>query len=192
MRRLASQTSWLLLALLLLASCGTPSQQPAAPSSTTSNVNLAAESRLLDTSGDFIMPNVGAEAPDFEYTLSDGTTQRLSDLRGKKVILNFWATWCEPCLAEMPDLDRIVKEHSDIVVLGINKLETPETIGAFASTKLDVSFLLIANTDGAIANRYAARNIPTSFFINSDGTIGARRIGVMTHEFMQSQVDLLH
>ncbi len=138
------------------------------------------------------MPNVGEVAPDFEYTMSDGTSHRLSDLHGKKVLLNFWATWCEPCRAEMPDLQQVLATYGDsVVVLGVNKLETAVVIPQFVS-EVGVSFPLIVNTEGDISNRYGAKNIPSSFFINTDGTIGARRIGVMTYDFMKSQIDQLN
>jgi thiol-disulfide isomerase/thioredoxin len=152
---------------------------------------IAANSRLLDESGAIAMPNVGDVAPDFEYTLSDGTTRRLSELRGKRVLLNFWATWCEPCRAEMPDLQRAADTYGDaVIVLGVNKLEPVAVIPPFAD-ELQVRFPLIVNTKGDIANRYGARNIPTSFFINTDGTVGFRQIGVMNYDFVKLHLDQL-
>jgi thiol-disulfide isomerase/thioredoxin len=181
----------ILVVALVLAACGAgESATPAAPQAAGPAV-IAAESRLLDSSGGTGMPNVGEVAPNFEYTLSDGTRHQLSDLHGKKVLLNFWATWCEPCRAEMPDLQQVLANYGDsVVVLGVNKLETAAVIPPFAE-ELGVSFPLIVNTEGDIANRYGAKNIPSSFFINTDGTIGARRIGVMTYDFMKSQIDQL-
>ena len=180
-----------LVLMAVLAACGTgESAAPAAPQASGPPM-IVPDSRLLDSSGSAIMPNVGEVAPDFEYTMSDGTRHRLSDLRGKKVLLNFWATWCEPCRAEMPDLQHVLATYGDsVVVLGVNKLETAVVIPQFVS-EVGVSFPLIVNTEGDISNRYGAKNIPSSFFINTDGTIGARRIGVMTYDFMKSQIDQL-
>jgi thiol-disulfide isomerase/thioredoxin len=191
MRVLKPLSLLILVVALVLVACGAgESATPAAPQASGPAV-IAAESRLLDSSGATGMPNVGEVAPNFEYTLSDGTRHQLSDLHGKKVLLNFWATWCEPCRAEMPDLQQVLANYGDtVIVLGVNKLETAAVIPPFAE-ELGVSFPLIVNTDGAIANRYGAKNIPSSFFINTDGTIGARRIGVMSYDFMKSQIDQL-
>ncbi|MFL5800318.1 MAG: TlpA family protein disulfide reductase [Roseiflexaceae bacterium] len=185
------QPGLLLCIALVLAACGAGgSDTKTAPQAGGPHV-IAAESRLLDSSGAAVMPNVGEIAPDFEYTLSDGTRHRLSDLRGKKVLLNFWATWCEPCRAEMPDLQHALDTYGNsVVVLGVNKLETVAVIPPFAD-ELGVSFPLIVNTKGDISNRYGAKNIPTSFFINADGTIGFRQIGVMTYDFMKTRLDQL-
>jgi thiol-disulfide isomerase/thioredoxin len=152
---------------------------------------IAAESRLLDSSGETVMPNTGDLAPDFAYTLSDGTTHKLSELRGKKVLLNFWATWCEPCRAEMPDLQKLSDTYGGaVVILGVNKLEPVAVIPPFAD-ELRISFPLIVNTKGDISNRYVAKNIPTSFFINTDGTVGFRQIGVMKYDFIKLHLDQL-
>ena len=136
------------------------------------------------------IPEKGEAAPDFEYTLPDGSTHRLSDLRGKKVLLNFWATWCVPCRTEMPDLQQALGKYSDVAVLGVNKAQDVEQLGPFAS-ELKVGFPLIANPDGDIAARYAAQLLPTSYFINSDGTIALRKTGVMDYTFITNHLDEL-
>jgi thiol-disulfide isomerase/thioredoxin len=186
------QIGILLVVAFGLAACG---HNGGADTSPTAFVRvphvIAAESKLLDSSGEIAMPNAGDVAPDFEYTLSDGTTRRLSDLRGKRVLLNFWATWCEPCRAEMPDLQRAADAYGDsVAILGINKLEPVSVIPPFAD-ELQIRFPLIVNTKGDIANRYGAKNIPTSFFVNTDGTVGFRQIGVMNYDFVKLHLDQL-
>ena len=183
---------FLFVVVLGLAACGRAGTAGVAPTELVKVAHvIAAESRLLDDSNSAAMPNVGDIAPDFEYTLSDGTTHRLSELRGKRVLLNFWATWCEPCRAEMPDLQRAADTYGDsVVILGVNKLEPVVVIPPFAD-ELRIRFPLIVNTKGDIPNRYAARNIPTSFFINTDGTVGFRQIGVMNYDFMKQHLDQL-
>ena len=75
----------------------------------------------------------GVEASDFEVTLSDGTTAfKLSDQRGKAVLINLWATWCPPCVAEMPDLQKLSEDYAgSLVVLGINIGDNPEKATAY-------------------------------------------------------------
>jgi peroxiredoxin len=165
------------LSVLIIVACGAGANTTtsgSAPQSTVAHV----------IAGDTSMPQIGQPAPDFEYTLSDGTTHKLSDLRGKKVLVNFWATWCAPCLEEMPALQKSLQSYGDtVVILGVNKLEQATVIGPFADQH-QISFPLIANPTGDISDRYGAKNIPVSYFINSDGTIGFLRIGLMPYDFM--------
>ncbi len=160
----------LLLALTVLIGCAAPQQQTQVALAP----NVAAESRLIgDARGALLQP--GDVAPDFRYTLG-GAQLTLGALRGKKVLLNFWATWCGPCKAELPELNRVATRHSDTVVVAVNRLETLEQVAAFASAT-PLGFTLVANPDGDIAERYAAKNIPTTYLIDPDGTIGAIHIG---------------
>ena len=150
---------------------------------------MALNSRLLAAEGG--IPQVGEAAPDFSMSMQDGTQLRLSDLRGRVVLVNFWATWCAPCKEEMPDLQRLADEYGErVVVLGINKLELLDVIGPFAQ-KTAVSYTLVPNPAGDISDRYAAKNIPVTYFITGDGTVGSVQIGVMTYEQAKEQVSAL-
>jgi thiol-disulfide isomerase/thioredoxin len=172
----------LLISLLLLASC---SAAPAAPA-TILPANIASNSQSL-VSGRGI-PAVGEAAPDFSYTMANGTTAKLSDLRGKIVIINFWATWCIPCRQEMPALQQAADQsNGQVVVLGINKGETAEIIAAF-SQEVGAQFMLVANPDQDISERYGIRNLPTSYFIRSDGTIGDWRLGEMNATMIEESI----
>lgn len=178
-----------LVLLLGLAACG------AAPAAVPADLpaNIAVDSRLLDSSeaAAGVLPEVGEEVPEFQFTEANGTTVKLSELRGKRVLINFWATWCGPCRAEMPDLERARQQYGDdVVILGVNKLEALEQIKPFAE-ELKVGFKLIANPEGDISERYGAKNIPITYFVNRDGTIGHRRLGVMNYEFISEQIEKL-
>ena len=152
---------------------------------------IAPESKIVGDSGPADLPQVGQPAPDFQYTMPDGSTHTLGQLRGKKVLVNFWATWCGPCRSEMPDLQKALGEVGDsVVVLGVNKAQELKEIAPFAD-ELRISFPLIANQAGDIAGRYGAQNLPTSYFINSDGTIGLRKTGVMNYTFIKTHLDQL-
>jgi peroxiredoxin len=178
----------LALALSACASAAagvTPTAGPAVPHI------IAPESKLVDNTAPVDIPQVGQIAPDFQYTMPDGSTHLLSQLHGKKVLINFWATWCGPCRSEMPDLQKALGETGDsVVVLGVNKAQELKELAPFAD-ELRISFPLIANPAGDIAGRYGAQNLPTSYFINSDGTIGLKKTGVMNYTFIKTHLDQL-
>ncbi len=179
-----------LLALALSACASTagstvPTAGPAVPHT------IAPDSKIVADTGPADLPQVGQPAPDFQYTMADGSTHMLSQLYGKKVLVNFWATWCGPCRSEMPDLHKALGDTGDgVVVLGVNKAQELKEIAPFAD-QLGISFPLIANQSGDIAGRYGAQNLPTSYFINSDGTIGLKKTGVMDYTFIKTHIALL-
>ena len=76
---------------------------------------------------------VGKFAPDFELESLDGTMVKLGDFRGKKVVLNFWASWCPPCREEMPEFQKIHEQNKGIVIVGVNLQESKEAISVFTS-----------------------------------------------------------
>jgi thiol-disulfide isomerase/thioredoxin len=132
-----------------------------------------------------------APAPDFSLPSNSGKTVNLSQFKGQVVMINFWATWCGPCRSEMPDIQKALAEAgSGVVALGVNKAEDVGQIAPFAG-ELNVTFPLIANPSGDIAARYAAQLLPTSYFINSDGTIALRKTGEMTYSFIKNHLEQL-
>jgi len=175
-----------LLCGLALVACGgavAPASVPAAGPGT-----IAIDSQILSDAGQSAIPQVGEVAPDFAYTTADGATHKLSELHGKKVLLNFWATWCGPCRFEMPDIQKAIDESGGAVIaLGVNKAQEMKEIVPFAG-ELKVTFPLITNLKGDIAARYAAQLLPTSYFINSDGTIALRKTGVMDYMFIKNHL----
>ncbi|MEM8533685.1 MAG: TlpA disulfide reductase family protein [Chloroflexota bacterium] len=186
--------------MIVLSGCGNSAQPSTeAASSTDMALSIADESRVLERADE--PPEVGEMAPDFQFTMEDGTTAKLSEFQGQKVVLNFWATWCLPCREEMPHLEEIVNEHDGtVVVLGVNKLETIDAVRPFAE-ELQVSFPLIVNDTGDISDRYGIRNLPTSYFINTDGTVAGvesgdivlpYKLGIMDYEALEEQIDTLH
>jgi thiol-disulfide isomerase/thioredoxin len=181
------------LALLatLLAACASAAGSAPPAASPATKLTIATDSKIIGGTELADIPQVGQVAPDFQYTMPDGTARKLSDLHGKKVLVNFWATWCGPCRSEMPDLQRALGESGgSLIVLGVNKAQELKEIAPFAE-ELRISFPLIANPAGDIAGRYAAQNLPTSYFINSDGTIGLKKTGVMSYSFIKTHLDQL-
>jgi len=113
----------------------------------------------------------GSIAPDFEFITMDGKKAKLSDYRGKVVLLNFWASWCGPCVQEMPDMQRIAEEYQSVVILAINRSEGTADATKFANSK-DYSFIWGLDEDRAIAAIYPSSGIPYTIVIDKDGVIG--------------------
>jgi peroxiredoxin len=118
------------------------------------------------------------DIPDFEVVNPKGEVMKLSDLKGKIVFLNFWATWCPPCQMEMPSMERLYEQFkdTDLAILAVSVGENTETVNNFLS-QTPYSFPIALNPDGKLAVLYAARGIPTSYILNRDGKILAAKIG---------------
>jgi peroxiredoxin len=132
-----------------------------------------------------------APAPDFELMASDGQVVRLSELRGKVVLLNFWATWCPPCKAEMPDLNALQRKYGadrDFVVLGINDMENATDVVAFAERE-GIAFPLLLDPDGrVIKDLFDVRYLPTSMIIDREGNIRDTWRGQIAREAMLARL----
>jgi peroxiredoxin len=123
---------------------------------------------------------VDSPAPDFVLQTVDGEQIRLSDLRGKVVAVNFWATWCAPCRLEMPDLQvRADRFRDRLVVLGVNFGETAEEVAAFRE-EIGVDFPLLLDPKADVQGLYRVLGYPTTFFIDEAGTIRFQHIGLMS------------
>lgn len=140
-----------------------------------------------------VAAQVGFRAPDFNLERSDGGQVALSELRGRPVLINFWATWCIPCRAEMPAIQAVATRYAQdgLVVLLINQQEDTETIGAFLES-MAVTATVLLDPDASTATAYRVRALPTTFFIGRDGAVEEMAIGgPMTEAYLQSQVESL-
>lgn len=132
----------------------------------------------------------GDVAPDFEFSAFDGQRMRLSDFRGRPVFLNFWASWCAPCRAEMPAMEVVLHEHEadGLVVLGVNNGERLASAERFLE-RLDVELTAYAYDPAAdIARRYSILGMPTSFFIDADGVITDVYATALSEDLMREAV----
>jgi thiol-disulfide isomerase/thioredoxin len=129
---------------------------------------------------------VGAEAPDIAVTTLDGKSIVLSQLRGKRVVLDFWATWCGPCVMEMPHLERLHNEISseDLVILGISNEDEP-TVRAFVAQK-GVRYP-IASARSLPSPYRDIRSIPTKFFIDRNGIVQSVMVGSLNFDQLKGK-----
>ncbi len=134
--------------------------------------------------------NVGESAPSFTLVDLEGNPVTLSDFRGKVVFLNFWATWCPPCRAEMPEIEAVYQEYKDkgVVVIGVDILEPEDVVRQYVQQG-GYSWTFVLDTSGEVAVNYEVSAIPTSFFIDREGIIQAVNIGAMTKRAIENKLD---
>jgi thiol-disulfide isomerase/thioredoxin len=128
-------------------------------------------------------PVVGGLAPEFEASSVAGEKFLMRESRGRVVLLNFWATWCEPCRAEMPLLEtRFGHEApSGVLIVGIDSDDTPAQVGAYGDA-LKLTFPLLLDPGGEVQARYRVRGYPTTFFVDEAGVIRHVHVGGMDAE----------
>jgi thiol-disulfide isomerase/thioredoxin len=137
---------------------------------------------------DAAAPVVGKPAPDFALRRSDGSVVKLSDLRGKVVWLNFWATWCVPCKQELPDIQKVYDEKrgDGLEVLEINYQEgRADALAYFEARDLTLPLLL---DSGSVFEQYKLQGLPDSFFIDRDGNVSSMYIGLLTEDKMRQRL----
>ena len=117
-------------------------------------------------------------APDFELADTEGRMHRLSDYRGKTVIINFWTTWCPPCREEIPSMNRAwnALQQEDVVILAINMGEDEDTIFIFTAD-YPADFPLLLDREGEVIARWPVKGLPTTYVVAPDGRIAYRAIG---------------
>lgn len=135
---------------------------------------------------------VGNIAPDFTLGSNRASRVSLRDLRGKIVILNFWASWCPPCRHEVPALQAIHNEYGPqgVVVLAVNEGEKLPNVERFAYDN-GISFAVWLDEDGWAGNIYRVHSIPTTYFIDEEGIIRAIQIGSMSREQIVAHLEKL-
>ena len=147
------------------------------------------------TQGKSPAPRQDFLAPDFELTTSTGETVRLSDLRGKPLIVNFWASWCEPCRYEMPAMQRVYQEYSSqgLEILAVNSTaqDTIQNVLDFV-TQQGLTFPILLDQQGTTSSTYRVQALPSTFFIRPDGVIQEVVVGgPMSEALLRTRVERL-
>ena len=134
-------------------------------------------------------PEVGRLAPDFTLIDLEGNSVTLSDFRGKVIFINFWASWCPPCRAEMPEIEAVYQEYKskDVVFIGIDLLETENEVRQLVEEG-GFSWTFVIDTTDEVGMNYGITVIPTTFFVDKKGIIRAVNIGAMTKRMIESQI----
>ena len=135
-------------------------------------------------------PLVGRPAPDITLQTVEGETVSLSALRGRPVIVNFWASWCVPCRRETPDLVDAYLERGDsgFTVVGVNLQEARKPARDFAE-KYGVTYPVVLDSDGDVAKAYRLSGLPESWIVDSQGILRERKIGAFSRAELAKMLD---
>lgn len=191
MKKLSVLSATLLSSALILSACSSTSEKKEETNkqTTTSSSN----------------ENKAIQAFDFTAMDKDGKTVKLSDFKGKKVYINMWASWCGPCMREIPELEKTyqkLKDNKDIVFLSMTspndaefKNQSPQDkskdVILNKAKELGITYPVLFDVNDRFIINYAIRSFPTHIFINSDGTIGNRIAGAVTEESLTKEIEKL-
>ena len=191
MKKLTILSATLLSSTLILSACSSTSEKK--------------EETNKQTTTSSTSENKAIQAFDFTAMDKDGKTVKLSDFKGKKVYINMWASWCGPCMREIPELEKTyqkLKDNKDVVFLSMTspndaefKNQSPQDKSKDVILKkakeLGATYPVLFDVNDRFIINYAIRSFPTHIFINSDGTIGNRIAGAVTEESLTKEIEKL-
>ena len=191
MKKLTILSATLLSSALILSACSSASEKK--------------EETNKQTSTSSSSETKATQAFDFTAMDKDGKTVKLSDFKGKKVYINMWASWCGPCMREIPELEKTyqkLKDNKDIVFLSMTspndaefKNQSPQDKGKDVILKkakeLGATYPVLFDVNDRFIINYAIRSFPTHILINSDGTFETRIAGAVTEESLTKEIEKL-
>ncbi len=131
----------------------------------------------------------GPPVPDLTFERFDGQEVSLDDYEGQHLVVNFWASWCPPCVAEMPDLEEVHQQHAgDVAFLGINTQDSPNAAQQLAE-RTGVSYDLAWDPEGDLFEAFEVFGIPSTFLVSPDGRIVHRHTGILTSAQLNELID---
>lgn len=150
------------------------------------------KSGLASQASDEIGIGIGQTAPDFELSTLEGTKVKLSDFRGKKVLINFWATWCPPCRVEMPVMQKFYAEYKDnnVVILSVDATHTEasQTVVESFQKHWGLTFPLVLDVDGQVGKTYQVSAYPATYVLDEQGVIRKKHQGAMDEDMLKKAV----
>jgi peroxiredoxin len=153
-------------------------------------LGVVALDETRNTTGRSPAAEIGRAAPDFRLSQLGGGESQLSDLRGRVVILNFWATWCAPCRQEMPEFVRIysAKQGQGLEIVAVDLQEAESQVQSFVD-EFGMRFPILFDRSGEVARTYRVNQLPVTLIIDRDGVVRAAKYGPVTPEFLQTELD---
>lgn len=156
-------------------------------------IAISAEATDASTLGNTSAPQSGFAAPDFTLKTPSGESYTLSELKGQAVLVNLWATWCPPCRAEMPAIQKMYAEYKDqgFIVLAVDMTyqDNPFAVVPFTETH-KLTFPILLDETGDVGNAYQIRSLPSSYFINRNGIINEVIIGgPMSEALLRTRIE---
>lgn len=131
-------------------------------------------------------PELPEFAPDFTLTDVTGEEHQLSQYRGQTVVLNFWASWCGPCVSEIPDFARYATEHPEVVLLGLSS-DQNETDARSTAERLGAEYPIIMA--GMVSNTYDVSILPTTVVVDPEGRVKQVSVGAMSYRALAAAVE---
>jgi thiol-disulfide isomerase/thioredoxin len=129
----------------------------------------------------------GEAAPDFGLVLDDGRFLRLADLKGRPLVINFWATWCAPCRMEMPELVKAAAADENLVVIAVDVQEARAPVEAFAA-EFQMDLPVVLDKEGKVRSLYRVPGLPTTYFVDADGKIASVVVGPLTPQVLEARL----